>query len=60
MLLLKGYTLFIYRKLTSESQAIRPHVKLTIGYEEAQGVATKRVIWPLFITCMEDVRIILA
>jgi predicted DNA-binding transcriptional regulator YafY len=40
--------------------AIRLHFKLAIGYKDAQGVASERVIWPLFIAYMEDVRIIVA
>jgi len=40
--------------------AIRDRRKVTIAYEDADGRASERTIWPIFIAYMEEVRIIVA
>lgn len=40
--------------------AIRDQQKVVIAYADANGTLTQRVIWPLFLAYMEDVRIIAA
>lgn len=41
-------------------QAIRGRLKLAIRYEDVEGRRTERVIWPLFIAYLENVRIVVA
>jgi predicted DNA-binding transcriptional regulator YafY len=41
-------------------QAIRDKSKVHIAYEDANGATTERIIWPIFIAYMEDVRIIVS
>lgn len=41
-------------------EAIRGQRKVTIGYEDAQGAVTERVIWPIAIVYFEDVRVLAA
>lgn len=41
-------------------QAIRDRHKLAITYADAQGIESERVIWPVFIAYMEQVRIVVA
>lgn len=41
-------------------QAIRDRRKLAIAYVDAQGMTSERVIWPIFIAYMEEVRIVAA
>ncbi|MBO9519052.1 MAG: YafY family transcriptional regulator [Porphyrobacter sp.] len=40
--------------------AIRDRVKLAIAYADAQGLVTERVVWPLLIAYLEEVRILVA
>ena len=40
--------------------AIRDRRKVAIAYEAADGRASERTIWPIFIAYMEEVRIIVA
>lgn len=40
--------------------AIRERRKLSIGYRDARGAMTKRVVWPIQISYMEEVRILVA
>jgi predicted DNA-binding transcriptional regulator YafY len=41
-------------------QATRERLKLHIVYQDQQGTVSDRVIWPLFIAYLDDVRIIVA
>lgn len=41
-------------------QAIRERLKLYVGYQDQNGRISNRVIWPLFIAYLDDVRIIVA
>lgn len=40
--------------------AIRDRRKLSIRYQDQEGRATERIIWPIFIAYMEEVRIIVS
>jgi predicted DNA-binding transcriptional regulator YafY len=40
--------------------AVRDRHKVSIEYEDANGAITTRVIWPIFIAYMEEVRIIVS
>lgn len=40
--------------------AIRERRKLQIAYEDKNAITSKRVIWPLFIAYMDDIRMIVA
>lgn len=41
-------------------QAVRDRYKVGITYEDANGTTSDRVVWPIFIAYMEDVRIIVS
>ena len=41
-------------------QAIRDRLKLSLGYVDAKGAQTERIIWPLFIAYFDHARLIVA